>query len=118
MKPGPKARAFLRVTPSPPPEWLLPRQHGAVLLVAAQPGSRHTELVGLHDGALRIRVAAPAIEGRANDALRSWLAQRLGCSRGSVHMLRGDKSRRKQLLVELPPELVLARIEPLLAQAQ
>jgi uncharacterized protein (TIGR00251 family) len=118
MKPGPTARAFLRVTPSTPPEWLLPRQHGAVLLVAAQPGSRHTELVGLHDGALRIRVAAPAIEGRANDALRSWLAQRLGCSRGSVHMLRGDKSRRKQVMVDLPAAEVRARIEELLAQAQ
>ncbi len=100
------------------PCWLLAHGDGCVVLISAQPGARRSELAGLHDGTLRVRVAAPALEGRANDALRAWLAGQLRCANKQVRLLRGDKSRRKQLLVELPPELVLARIEPLLAQAQ
>ena len=103
---------------SPLPDWLVPRADGVVLLVAAQPGARHTELVGLHDGALRVRLAAPALEGRANEELRAWLARQLGCTRSRLSVLRGDKSRRKQVLVELELPRVRACIEALLTQAQ
>ena len=102
----------------PLPCWLLAHRDGCVVLISAQPGARRNELAGLHDGTLRVRVAAPALEGRANEALCEWLAGQLQCANRQVRLLRGDKSRRKQLLVELAPAKVLARIEPLLAQAQ
>ena len=106
------------MTGTPLPPWLLPHRDGCVVRISAQPGARRSELAGLHDGALRVRVAAPALEGRANEALREWLAGQLHCAGSRVSLLRGDKSRRKQLLVELEPAQVLARIGPLLAQAQ
>ncbi|MDE2478529.1 MAG: DUF167 domain-containing protein [Betaproteobacteria bacterium] len=106
------------MTETPLPSWLLAHRDGCVVLVSAQPGARRSELAGLHDGTLRVRVAAPALEGRANEALREWLATQLHCAVSRVRLLRGDKSRRKQLLVELEPAQVLARIGPLLAQAQ
>ena len=100
------------------PAWLLQRDNGAVLLVAVQPGARRSELAGLHDGALRVRVAAPPIEGRANDALCEWLARQLHCARRQVRVLRGETSRRKQVEVDLPPQQVRPCIEALLEQAQ
>ncbi len=101
-----------------PPRWLQQRAGGVVLLLTVQPAARRTELAGLHDGLLRVRLAAPALEGRANEALRAWLAGQLGCARSAVQLLRGETSRRKQVAVELPVEQVCARIEQLLAQAQ
>ncbi len=106
------------MTGTPLPPWLLAHRDGCVVLVSVQPGARRSELAGLHDGTLRVRVAAPALEGRANEALRVWLAEGLRCAPSRVRLLRGDKSRRKQLLVDLAPEQILARIEPLLLQAQ
>lgn len=105
-------------TPMPLPDWMRPHGDDTILLVTAQPGARRSELAGLHDGTLRVRLAAPALEGRANDALREWLARQLGCASSRVRLLRGERSRRKQWLVQLPPSRILASLEASLAQAQ
>jgi len=63
------------------------------------PNARRTEVDGLHDGALRVRLAAPPIDGRANDALVAWLAKSLGVPRRDVEVLRGEASRRKQVAI-------------------
>lgn len=81
---------------------------GSLLLVSVVPGAKRTELVGLHDGALRIRLAAPPIDGKANEALVAWLAQELGVQRRSVELVRGQSSRRKQLLIDRPPAALQA----------
>ena len=95
--------------PSPiPPSWLRADGNDCVLDIAVQPGAKRTELVGLHDGALRIRVAAPALDGRGNAALCAWVAQQLAIPKRDVSILRGDKSRRKQLCVALPAPTVMA----------
>jgi uncharacterized protein (TIGR00251 family) len=77
------------------------------LLVAVIPNAQRTEAAGLHDGALRVRLAAPALEGRANDALVAWLADQLGLSRRQVLLKQGAGSRRKRLLLPCP----LAQVE-------
>lgn len=77
------------------------------LLVAVIPNARRTEAVGLHDGALRVRLAAPALEGRANEALVGWLADELQLTRREVLLKQGAGSRRKRLLLQCP----LARVE-------
>src|SRR5438128_8833412 len=74
---------------------------GVVLDVSVVPGAKRTEAVGLHDGALRLRLAAPPIEGRANEALIAWLADELGVPRKSIQLLRGASSRRKQMALPL-----------------
>jgi uncharacterized protein YggU (UPF0235/DUF167 family) len=75
---------------------------GTLLLVNAVPNARRTELAGLHDGCLRVRLAAPAIEGRANAALLAWLCESLHLPRRAVSLLAGDSARRKRLLLLCP----------------
>ena len=68
----------------------------AVLDVSVSPNAPRTEVVGWHDGALRLRLAAPPVDGAANDTLRKWLAQQLDIPQSQVELLRGQTSRRKQ----------------------
>jgi len=80
---------------------LRPECDAVVFDVHVVPGATRTELIGLHDGALRVRLAAPPVDGKANDALIAWLANELGITRRGVKLLRGASSRRKQLRVEV-----------------
>ena len=75
------------------------RAHPDGVLVEAWvvPGAARTEIVGLHDGALRVRVSAPAEGGKANRAASRVVASALGGRRAEV--IAGVGSRRKQLLV-------------------
>lgn len=73
------------------------------IFVHAQPGASRTEIVGLHDGALKIRVAAPPLEDRANAELIRFLAECFAVPRRNVELLRGDKSRTKQFTIAGSP---------------
>ncbi len=78
----------------------LSRRNGGVLLqLSIMPNAKRTEVDGLHDGALRVRLAAPPIDGRANEALIAWLAKSLGVPKRDVELLRGESSRRKQVAI-------------------
>jgi uncharacterized protein len=70
------------------------------LRVRVQPRARRDELVGEREGALLVRVTAPPVDGRANDAVRKLVAKRLGVAPGRVEVGRGFGSRDKVLLVE------------------
>ena len=100
------------------PSWLRAAGTKTIVWVAAQPGSKTTALVGLHDGALRVRIAAPALDGRGNAALCAWLAETLALARRDVSILRGEKSRRKQLAVSMSAESVATILDPLIDRAQ
>jgi uncharacterized protein len=63
------------------------------------PGARRSELVGIADGRLRVRLAAPPVEGRANDALVRYVAGLLDVRRDEVTLVAGGRSRRKLLHV-------------------
>lgn len=76
--------------------------------VVVTPNARRTGADGLHDGALRVRLAAPPVDGKANAALLAWLADELGCARRAVQLLRGDSGRRKRLRIDLPEAQVAA----------
>jgi len=69
-------------------------------MVRAQPGARRTEAVGEHDGALRVRIAAPAIEGRANAELLRWVADRLDVALREVELAAGASGRGKRIRIE------------------
>ena len=75
---------------------------GCKLDISVSPNARRTAADGLHDGALRVRLGAPPVDGRANAHLLGWLATELGCPKRAVSLLRGDISRRKQVLIGLP----------------
>ena len=62
-------------------------------------------------GALLVRLAAPPVEGAANDALIAFLAERLGCPRRHVTIAAGELSRDKRVRIEgLAPDVVMARL--------
>ena len=63
------------------------------------PGARRSEIVGVADGRLRVRLAAPAADGRANRELRRFLATALGVPPSAVALLQGETSRRKVVRV-------------------
>lgn len=74
--------------------------NGAVIIdIHVVPNAKVTQLDGLHDTALRIRLHAPPVDGKANDALLEWLARQLEVPRRHVTLLRGLAARRKQVAV-------------------
>ena len=73
--------------------------------VHVQPGARNTLIVGLHGGALKVKIAAPASESRANAELVAFLAETLGVARSAVVLRHGAASRRKVVEVTGGPEL-------------
>jgi uncharacterized protein (TIGR00251 family) len=80
--------------------WFRREANGALTLcVRAQPGAKRTEIAGLHGEALRIRVAAPALEDRANEALIAFLADTFRVSRRAVTLVSGAKSREKRFSI-------------------
>jgi uncharacterized protein (TIGR00251 family) len=69
------------------------------------------EIAGLMDGALKIRLQAPAVEGRANEALCEFLAEILKTPKSAVRILAGDRSRIKRVEVS---GVTAAQVEALL----
>jgi uncharacterized protein (TIGR00251 family) len=67
--------------------------------VHAQPGAKKTGVAGVHGETLKIRLAAPPVEGKANEALIAFIAERLGLRRAEVQLVRGEASREKTLRV-------------------
>jgi len=81
------------------------------IAVIVAPGSKISEIDGWREGALRVRVAAPATQGRANDALVELLARRLGVARSACSILHGHRSRRKLVrIVGLEREAIESRL--------
>ena len=84
---------------------------GAVLSVHIQPKASTTECVGIHGDAIKIRVAAPPIDGAANDELIRFLARRLSIPVTSVQIKSGAAGRHKRVLLKgATVELVMARL--------
>ena len=79
-----------------------------VLTLAVQPNARQTEVVGLFEGALRVKLAAPPIDGQANLALTAWLAKELGLPKRAVSLRRGAAARHKQVDIDAPLAAVQA----------
>ena len=64
------------------------------------PNAPRNEVVGWLGSALKVKVHAPAVEGKANDELIEFLAGKLGLHRRNVTLLRGDKSRQKVVQID------------------
>lgn len=82
-----------------------------------QPKAARVGLVGLHADSLKVKVRAPALEGRANEALLAFLAEVLGAPVGRLTLVAGEASRMKRVRVEgLPAAEVEARLAAFLAK--
>jgi len=69
----------------------------AVLVVQVQPRAARSEVAGWHGEALKLRLAAPPVDGAANQELVRYLAERLGMRRADVQLLSGRGGRRKRV---------------------
>ncbi len=68
---------------------------GARIAVRVAPRASRDAIVGVHDGALKVALTAPPVEGAANVALVRLLAKALGVAKGDVRLVQGDRSRDK-----------------------
>lgn len=66
-----------------------------ILTLYVQPGAKRTEIAGLHDGALKIRVASPPVEGQANAKLLEFLKKAFDVPSSQVILKQGSSGRRK-----------------------
>ncbi len=88
------------------------RRSGDVITLTLhiQPGAKRTDVAGLHGDALKIRLAAPPIEGRANEALLKFIAESFGVPVRQVELKQGGQSRHKVVAVtgsKVEPEILL-----------
>ncbi len=74
-------------------------EKGAAVQVHVVPRASRTEIAGLHGDALKLRIAAPPVEGKANEEIVRFLAGILGLRKADVSIIAGQTSRRKTVLV-------------------
>jgi len=72
----------------------------AEIIVRVIPRAKKTEISGERDGALVVRVAAPPVEGAANDALIEFFSSRLRVPRRAIRIVSGERGRLKRLAIE------------------
>jgi len=86
-------------------------QHSTRLHLYVVPRASRTEFAGVHGDALKLRVAAPPVEGAANEAVVRFLAERLGVPRAQVILASGQSGRRKVVEIKgLDPRTAAARL--------
>ncbi|MDO5623926.1 MAG: DUF167 domain-containing protein [Pseudomonadota bacterium] len=71
--------------------------HLLKLPIHATPGAKRTEAAGAHGGALRVRLGAPPVDGKANAALIDWAAKAFGLPKKQIELLHGAAGRQKVL---------------------
>lgn len=79
-------------------DWLNRAADGSLVLsLHIQPGAKKTEIAGLHGEALKIRLAAPPVDGKANAELIAFLAKTCGVPKSAVELVSGETSRTKRV---------------------
>lgn len=82
-----------------------------LLPIRLHPGARRNAITGEHDGALKIALTAPPVDGKANEALLRYLAEILGISQSKLELKSGFTSRSKTVLVrEMAADQVGAKL--------
>ena len=92
------------------PVWLKRSGERLTLTLHIQPGAKKTEVAGEHGDALKIRLAAPPVDGKANAALLEFIAEKLGVAKSAVSLKSGQASRRKVVEVGDALEGVVASL--------
>jgi uncharacterized protein len=91
-------------------DWLRVAADGRITLTLhIQPGAKKTEFAGLHGDALKIRLAAPPVDGKANEALVRFIAETLALPKSAVSLKSGQTSRRKVLEIHGATQDAVAR---------
>jgi uncharacterized protein len=94
------------------PPYLSWTEKGVVLKINVQPKASRNELMGVHEGSLKVRLTAPPVEGEANKECIKFFSKLLGIPKSAVEILHGHKSRSKVLLIRgIEPEAVELALE-------
>lgn len=86
-------------------EWFCWKNNFLLLHIQLQARARHDELVGIFNDRLKIRIKAPAIEGRANEYVIKYLAQCFKVNLQQITILRGLKSKIKLIQIDSPNDV-------------
>ena len=78
---------------------LAEKNNALVFTVRVVPRASKSEIVGSHDGALKIRLAAPPVDGAANEELVKLLSKTFGVAKSAVEILSGQSARMKQVKI-------------------
>ena len=90
--------------------------HLLKLAIHATPGASRTGAAGAHGAALRVRLAAPPVDGKANQALLAWAAQAFGLAKSRVELMHGAAGRQKVLGVRFDSQAELQAAQALVAR--
>ncbi len=86
-------------------------REGLRLEVLVQPRSSRNQIVGEFQGALKVKLTAPPVEGEANQALLAYLSQHLKLAKSQLRLARGESSRHKSIVIKgLSQEELLTRL--------
>ncbi len=80
-------------------KWLQETKDGVVLTVKAVPRAARSEIAGIDDEWLRVRIKAPPVDGKANEAIVKFFAEFFTVSKGSVGIISGDTARLKRVKI-------------------
>jgi uncharacterized protein (TIGR00251 family) len=88
-----------------------------MLLIHAQPGAKKSELAGVHGDRLKVRVAAPPVDGKANAALMAFLGKLFHVPKSQIELVAGESNRQKSvLLLGISAEHVIAITRDIVAR--
>ena len=93
--------------------WILETKEGVILTIRAIPRTSKNEIQGLHGDALKVRLRAPPVDGKANEALLDFLSKTLGVPRRQLALVSGQTSRQKRIAVTgIPARTVASALTP------
>ena len=93
------------------PDWLKPASDGTIISLHVQPRASKNEIVGVVEGALKVRLTSPPVEGAANKLCCEFLAKTCGVPKRDVTILSGEKSRHKRVMISgMQPEEIQATL--------
>ena len=99
---------------SPIPRWMSKRPEGVIIRFYVQPKAARSEIMGEHGEGeavrLKVRVAAPPVEGAANEELIRFLRKLTGIPSSHIHLIRGEAAKTKDVLFQgaLAGDLVMS----------
>jgi uncharacterized protein (TIGR00251 family) len=92
-------------------KYLKKTERGWVLNIYVSPNATKTEIIGTHGDRLKIKIHSPPTDGKANAELLLFLKNLLGIKQQDLHLLRGETSKQKDILITIQSEDVLNKIK-------
>jgi len=100
------------MTDAYPTNWLRHEASGDIILTLhIQPGAKQTAIVGQHGEALKICLAAPPVDGKANDGLIEFLSKKLNVPRAQIELVSGVSARQKRVRISGVSPNAIARLQ-------